>query len=152
MTGFTPDLLSAIAHARDAFRARGRPVPPDAAEELAQAWLQAWRDLETTDQPSPALWAELELEDLHRTDPDSALAVLGRALELAPGLDTEFLVFEELRTLLQSQLKSAERSLLAFLAAHPTLRGRIARLCARGETPPDWSPEIFAQLCAIAAS
>jgi hypothetical protein len=45
----------------------------------------------------------------------------------------------------------AERSLPAFLDAHPSLRARLTQLCARGETPPEWPPEVFAQLCAIVA-
>jgi hypothetical protein len=151
MSGFTPAVLAAIAQAREALRTRGRPLPPDAIEDLAQAWLQAWRELEATQAPTPALWAELELADLHRAEPESALAVLGRALELAPGLDTEFLVFEQLRTLLQAQPAVAERRLPAFLDAHPSLRARVAQLCARGETPPDWPADVFAQLCASVA-
>jgi hypothetical protein len=151
MSGFTPDILEAIAQARDTFRARGRPLPPDAVEDLAQAWLAAWRELERTELPGPGLWAELEVEDLHRAEPESALAVLGRALELAPGLDTEFLVFEQLRTLLQAQPEFAERRLRVFLNEHPSMRARVSQLCARGQTPPDWPPEVFAQLCASVA-
>lgn len=151
MKQFTPEVLAAIAKAREAFRARGRPLPPDAVDDLARAWLQAWREIEDADEPTEALWAAAELADLHRTEPESALAVLGRALELAPGLDAEFLVFEELRTLLQTHPAFAQSRLPAFLEAHPDFRARVDRLCARGETPPDWPAEVFAQLCANVA-
>jgi hypothetical protein len=148
MSGFTPDVLAAITQARESFRTQGRPLSPAAVDDLARAWLQAWQELGATERPTAALWAELELEDLHRAEPDGALAVLGRALELAPGLDTEFLVFEELRTLLQAQPACAERRLPGFLDVHSSLRLRLVQLCARGETPPDWPAEVFAQLCA----
>jgi hypothetical protein len=151
MSKFSAEVLAAITRMREAFRARGRPLPPDAVEDLARAWLQSWRAIENSEEPTEALWAGLELEDLLRTEPESALAVLGRALEVAPGLDTEFLVFEELRTLLQTQPAFAQRHLPAFLEAHPDLRGRVTKLCARGETPPDWPGEVFAQLCASVA-
>jgi hypothetical protein len=151
MSKVTPEVLAAITKTREAFRARGRPLPSDAVDDLAHAWLEAWREIDATAETPEALWAAAELEDLHRSEPESALAVLGRALDLAPGLDTEFLSFEELRTLLRVQPAFAQSRLPAFLEAYPSLRARIVQLCARGETPPDWPVEIFAQLCATVA-
>ena len=151
MSKFTPEVIAAITQAREAFSARGRPLPSDAVDDLARAWLQAWREIEDAAEPTAALWAAAELEDLHRAEPESVLAVLGRALALAPGLDTEFLVFEELRTLLQAQPAFAPSRLPAFLEGYPSLRARVVQLCARGETPPDWPAAVFAQLCASVA-
>jgi hypothetical protein len=148
MTKITPEVLAAVAAARAAFRARGRPLSSDAIEELAGTWLQAWRGVEGTSEASVNLWAGLELDELHREEPESALAVLGRVLELEPGLDTEYYVFEEFRTLLQARPAFAYRRLPAFLEAHPSLRSRLTRLCQGQAVPPGWPDDLFAQLCA----
>jgi hypothetical protein len=90
----------------------------------------------------------LELDELHREEPGSALAVLGRALELEPGLDAEYYVFEEFRTLLQAQPAFAHTHLPAFLAAHPSLHSRLTHLCQGQAVPPGWPDDLFFQLCA----
>jgi hypothetical protein len=148
MTKITPEVIAAAAAARETFRARGRPLSPDAVEDLARTWLQVWHEIEQTGEASANLWAGLELDALHREEPESALAVLGRAMELEPGLDADYYVFEELRTLLQAQSVFAQSRLPAFLEAHPSLRSRLTRLCQRQAVPPEWSDDLFAQLCA----
>jgi hypothetical protein len=151
MTKITPEVLAAVAAARESFRARGRPLSRDAVEDLARVWLQGWREMEGTGEASAHLWAGLELDELHREEPESALAVLGHALDLQPGLDAEYYVFEELRTLLQAQAAFAQSRLPAFFEAHPSLRSRLTRLCQGQAVPPGWSDDVFAQLCALVA-
>jgi hypothetical protein len=146
----SPEVWSAIEASTQAFRARGRPLPTDAVDELARAWLAHWRELGESKEVevTPLAWASHELADLHYPEPRSALAVLGRALELEPGEDAEFLVEEELQGLVQWHPSLVREVLGSFLDTHPGLRARIATHCAEARRPYGWKPELWERLCA----
>jgi hypothetical protein len=148
MTEIRSEVLEEIDTRVRSFRARGRPLTSDGIDELAKAWLLWKAKSEERPEPSVEVWASLELSDLLDSEPESAIAVLSRALVLAPGAGTEFEVFEELQPLVRKHLQFLHLRLPGLLIAHEGLRARLHQICGEPARPYGWTRQEIEQLCA----
>jgi hypothetical protein len=113
-----------------------------AVDELARAWLYLKRTFREQQEVTGDFWPALALGDLLDSEPESALAVLGRAL--SPGRTFEFEVFEELQPLVRKHLQFLQLRLPGFLASYEPLRTRLLEICRKRARPYGWTDEQLA--------
>ena len=147
MTKIPFEVLEEIELRRQRFRDQARPLSTEAVDEIARAWLHLKRTFWERQEVTGTFWPALALGDLLDSEPESALAVLGRALDLEPGPDIEFEVFEELQPLVRKHLQFLQLRLPGFLASYEPLRARLLEICRKRARPYGWTDEQLAQLC-----
>jgi hypothetical protein len=115
------EVLGAIREAQAQFQLWGRPLPPAAVEDLAQEWRRARREFVRVGTVTAGYWPVVELQELCRDAPQSAIAVLEHILQLEPtsaeGLD----ILDEVRALLRHPAVLLPQ-LAHWLEKYPSLR------------------------------